>query len=167
MEAGRDLGKVVGARLVGFAQRGVDVFLAGDDDPRTALALCAQLLGDGLQVEHELGVPANELPHLVHQKDDPVRWSFGLQILVDQRRKTFDVDAVTFAGVVEPLASGIFAHAERLAQAGNDVIAQEINRVAFGLPVVAIGDLECLFETIKAAFADEISLHFCNVRRIS
>ena len=77
VEAPLNLGEVLPSGLAALAQGGVNVGLAGDDDPRPALALGAQLLGDGLQVEHELGVVADELAHLVHQEHHAVLRPFA------------------------------------------------------------------------------------------
>ena len=115
VEAPLNLGEILPSGLAALAQGGVNVGLAGDDDPRPALALGAQLLGDGLQVEHELGVVADELAHLVHQEHHAVLRPFALQVGVDQRGEAFDVDLVALTGVVKPLASRVFGHAQRLA----------------------------------------------------
>ena len=48
VEAALNLGEILRLGQVGPADGGVYVFLAGDDDPSPALALRAQLLGDGL-----------------------------------------------------------------------------------------------------------------------
>jgi hypothetical protein len=58
--------KILAAGQVGVTNSGINVGLTGDDDPSAATALGAELLGDGLQAEHELGVGANELAHFVH-----------------------------------------------------------------------------------------------------
>ncbi len=61
VKAPLDLGEVV-ARHLGDL---VDGLLAGDHHPHEAAALDAQGLHDGLEAEHEVGVVADELPHLV------------------------------------------------------------------------------------------------------
>ena len=53
-----------------LAEHGVDVLLRGHDDPRPPVADCAELLGDGLQIEHQVGVVADELADLVDQEHD-------------------------------------------------------------------------------------------------
>ena len=76
-----------------LSDRGVDVFLAGDDDPGAAFALRAQLLGNSLQAEHELRIGTDELPHLIHEKDHLVIGGPGGKVVVDELGKAFDVDA--------------------------------------------------------------------------
>jgi hypothetical protein len=51
-----DLGEVVALLAGAVAEDLVHVLLGGHEDPRLALALGVEGLGDGLQVEHELGV---------------------------------------------------------------------------------------------------------------
>ena len=46
-------------------QNGVEVFLRGHDHPRASAADRTELLGDGLEVEHEVCVVADELTDLV------------------------------------------------------------------------------------------------------
>ena len=167
VETALNFGEVVGAGVVGFTQGGVDVFLTGDDDPCAAFAAGAQLLGDGLQVEHELGVLPNELPHLVDQKDHAVRRAFGLQVLVDQVGKAFDVDLVAVTGFVEPLACRLGAHAQGLAQTGDDFVAHEVHSVALGFPGATTGGLKSLLEGVEDAFADQVSLHVGHMGRIA
>jgi hypothetical protein len=129
VEAALNFGEVLALGLVGLANGGINVFLAGDDDPGAALALGAQLLGDGLQAEHELGIGADELPHLVHQENDLVVGGLGGEVVIDNLGKAFDVDAVVIAGAVKPLAGGIGRHFEGLGQGHHDVITQEVHRV--------------------------------------
>ena len=97
----------MGFGLVGFANGCVNVFLAGDDDPGTALALRAQLLSDGLQAEHELRVATDELAHFVHKEDDFVVGRAGAEVVIDHLSEAFDVDTVVVASIIKPLAGGI------------------------------------------------------------
>ena len=163
MKAGGNLGEVVGARLVGFAQGGVDVFLAGDDDPRPALAAHTKLFGDGLQVQHQLGVLADELADLVNKEDDAMAWALGVQVVTHQFSKAFDVDAVTVTGIVEPLASGLGRHLQSSTQTGDDVVAQEVHGIAFVGPIVAVGGLKGVFEYLKTTLGNEVTLHVRHV----
>ena len=72
LETALNLGEVVGLGLLHLAEHGVDVFLRGHDHPGPALADRAELLGDGLQVEHQMGIGADELADLIDQKDEAV-----------------------------------------------------------------------------------------------
>jgi hypothetical protein len=84
VEAALNLGEVLRFGFVGLTNGGVDVFLAGDDDPCPALAERAQLLGDGLQGEHQLRVVADELANLVDQENDAVTGGLGGEVVLDQ-----------------------------------------------------------------------------------
>jgi len=60
-----------------FAEDGVDVLLGGDHHPGPAAADGAEVLGDGLQIEHQGGILANELAEFIHQEDDAARERVG------------------------------------------------------------------------------------------
>ena len=154
-----NLGKVLRLGFVGFADGGVDIGLAGDDDPGAALALGAELLGDGLQAEHQFGVVADELAHLVHQEDHLVVGGPRAQVLIDELGKAFDVDAVVVARFVKPGGSRRGALLQRLRQRMDDVIAQKVYRVALLLPVVAVGGGKGGFEAVKRALGHQVALH--------
>ena len=53
----------------------------------------AEVLGGGLQVEHQVGVLADELTDLVHQEDDAVVRSAGVQVLPDPSSEVLDREA--------------------------------------------------------------------------
>jgi hypothetical protein len=69
--------------------------------------------------------------------------------------------------VVEPLAGRLRRHGERLAQGGNDVVAQEVHRVALALPGAAIGRGKRGLEGLERALGDEVALHVGNVRGVA
>ena len=167
MEARGDLGEVVAARLVGFAQRGVDVFLAGDNHPGAAFAANAEFFRDGLKVQHQLRVLADELTHLVDEEDDAVTRALGVQVVAHQFSETFDVDAVAVARIVEPFTGRLGRHVERSTEASDNVVTMKVDGVAFGIPGVAIGGLESIFEDIEAALGDEVALHVGHMRRVA
>ena len=77
-EAGLDLGEVVGLPCGAVADDPVHVLLAGDAHPRPAAALRVEGFDDGLEVEHEFRVGADELAHLVGQEQQPtIRGALG------------------------------------------------------------------------------------------
>jgi len=139
VEATLNLGKVLASCQIGVPDGCIDVGLTCDDDPGATLALGTELLGDGLQAEHELGVGPNELAHLIHQKNDFVVSRTGGKVVFDHFGKAFDVDAVIVPRAVKPLASGSGCHLEGRRQRGDHVIAKEVNGVALFLPTAAVG----------------------------
>jgi hypothetical protein len=62
------------------AEHGVDVLLRGDHHPGAAAAGGAKVLGDGLQVEHQVRVLADELADLVGQEDDAVALTAAVEV---------------------------------------------------------------------------------------
>jgi hypothetical protein len=98
----------------------------------------AELLGDGLQREHELGVVADELADLIDEEDDAVAGGLGGEVVADELGEGFDVDAVFVARTVEPLAGGCLALLEGDRERMDDVVPQEVDRVALGLPGRAV-----------------------------
>ena len=167
MKTPLNLGEVLRLGLVRLANGGVDVFLAGDDDPGAALALRAQLLGDGLQAEHELRIGTDKLTHLIHQKDHLVVGRFGSKVVVDDLGKAFDVDAKVIAGTVKPLASRLGRHLESLGKRHHDVVTQEIHGVALLLPGAAVGCCKGGLEDIESALGDQVALHVGDVRSVA
>ena len=83
METPLNLREVLRFGLVGFADGGVDVFLAGDDDPGAAVAEGAQLLGDGLEGQHQLRVVTDELADFIDQEDDAMAGRLGIEVLAE------------------------------------------------------------------------------------
>jgi hypothetical protein len=80
----------VGGRGLYLAEDGIDVLLGRDDDPGPASAGRAQVLGDGLEIQHEVGIGANVLANLIHQKDEPMLWSLLIEVGLDPRAKVLD-----------------------------------------------------------------------------
>ena len=80
LEAGLDLGEVVALLPGAVADDLLHVLLRGHEHPRAARALGVERLGDGLQVEHQLGVRADELANLV---DEEVQAEVRVILLVE------------------------------------------------------------------------------------
>ena len=167
MKTPLNLGKVLRLGLVRLANGGVDVFLASDDNPGTALALRAQLLGDGLQAEHELRIGTDKLTHLIHQKDHLVVGRFGSKVVVDDLGKAFDVDAKVIAGTVKPLASRLGRHLESLGKRHHDVVTQEIHGVALLLPGAAVRCSKRSLEGIQRSLGNQMALHVGDMRSVA
>jgi hypothetical protein len=114
-----------------------------------------------------LRVVADELADLVDQEDDAVTGRFGCQITLDQFGEPFDVDAVGLAGVVEPGGGGFFALLKGFGEGMNDIVAQEIDGIALGIPGRAILVGECRFEGVIGALADQVAFHFGDMRCVT
>ena len=90
LEAALDLGEVVGLGGAHLAEHRVDVLLGGHHHPGPPAADGAEVLGDGLQVEHQVGVLADELPDLVDQEDDAVAGAAAVEVLLDPLGEVLD-----------------------------------------------------------------------------
>ena len=82
-EAGLDLGEVVALGPSPIPDDTIHVLLAGDTHPCAPVAARAQRLHDRLQVQHELGVGADELADLVHHEQQAMPLRLSLQPLGD------------------------------------------------------------------------------------
>ena len=87
LEAGLDLGEVVALLLGAVADDLLHVLLRGHEHPRAARALGVERLGDGLQVEHQLGVRADELADLVDEEIQPEVGSPACRASTSPRRR--------------------------------------------------------------------------------
>ena len=113
-------------RLGHLAQHGVHVLLRRDDDPGPATADRAQLLGDRLEVEHQVGVAADELADLIDQEDQPVLRPLGVQVLLDPLAEVLDGQREVVLGPVDPLLGGRLTLAEGFAERLDDLIPVEL-----------------------------------------
>ena len=103
VEPALNLREVLLLGLAHLAQHGVHVFLGRDDDPGPATADRPQLLGDRLQVEHQVGVGADELADFIDQEDEPVLRPLGVQVLLDPLAEVLDGQGEVVLGPVDPL----------------------------------------------------------------
>lgn len=147
VEASLDLGEVL-ARHGGDL---VDGLLTRHDHPHAAGALRAQVLDDGLEVEHEARVGADVLAHLVHHEQQAKLAAFLLgalaHILVDLAHEPIRCE-LELLGVVEPALRGLAALGARLLEGVDDGVAVEVVGVAlvepFGARDLAIRGAERL-----------------------
>ena len=109
--------------------------MGGHDDPRAALANSAEVFGDGLQGQHQLGVGADELADLIREEQDAVLGRLGVEILFDPMAKVFDRDAEGLFGILEPLMRRLGGKVENAGQRLLDVVLVELIAVALIEPV--------------------------------
>ncbi len=152
VEAALDLGKVV-THHHGYL---VDGFLAGNHHPHAALAAAAQLFHQGLQVQHQALVAADELAHFVHHEQQAevtaVFRGLGLHVVANLLGEAVGGDGVVFRAV-EPVAGLGFAPAQHFLQHFHDVVFEV--RVAFARfhPRIAVHALEGFAELLGFALA--------------
>ena len=166
-EAALNLREVLLLRLAHVAQHGVHVFLGRDDDPGPATADRPQLLRDGLQVEHQVGVGADELADFIDQEHDPVLRPLGIQVLLDPLAEVLDRHGEVVFGPVDPLFGCGLALAERFAERLDDLIPVEL----VGVPLLDPIEAGVLFvggvERLQLALGFEVTLHVGDVRVIA
>ena len=143
----------------------VDGFLTGHHDPHAATATAAQLLDERLQRQHKarahVGIGANKLAHLVGHKQQAELAAALLGalvgILLDHLGKGVGSDGVVL-GAVEPVARGLFAHAQDLLQGLDDVILKVAIALAVLEPVAAANALVGSAELLRLALAVDMLL---------
>lgn len=152
LEAALDLGEVVGAAGAHFAEDGVDVLLGGNDHPGPAAAEGAEIFGDGLEVEHQVGVLTDELTDLVHQEDQAMAGTPAVEVVahpageVFHREQGFEV----LLGLVEPGPDARGALAQGRGEGAGHLVGVEAIAVPLLLPVGAGAGAEGGLEGIKA-----------------
>ena len=158
-ETSLNLREVVRLRGLHLAEDLVDVLLRRDDDPGGGAADGAQVLRDGLQVEHQLAVLADELPDLVDQENQAVLRAPGIQVLLHPLAEVLDAQREVRFGGVHPSFGGFLALPGGLREGVDDLVAVEGVGVAFLRPLLpgllAVGRLEGL----KFALVGQIPLH--------
>ena len=95
----------------------------------------AQVFGDGLQVEHEVAVIADELAHLVHQEDDAPVFALFVQVLLNPLGKGLDGQAHAVLGLVKPVLGRLQTLAQGLGQGLDHFVSSEVKGVPLILPV--------------------------------
>ena len=90
-----------------------------------------QLLGDRLQVEHQVRVGADELTDFIDQEHDAVLRPFGIEVLLDPLAEVLDRHREVVFGPVDPLFGCWLALAERFAESLDDFIPVELVSVPF------------------------------------
>ena len=150
VEAALDLGEVV----AGDGRDLVDGLLARDHHPYASGALGAELLHDGLEVEHEVGVSTDELTDLVHHEEQAeLASALGgarLRVVANLVSETFDGE-VGSIGAVKPPLGLLPAHDVRLHERGDDVVAEEVVLGAGVEPALAVHALEGGAEGVRLA----------------
>lgn len=71
------------------------------------------------------------------------------------------------ATTIEPRANRFRRQGERLAQGGNDVVTQKVDRIALLFPSAAIGRGKRGLEGLESALGDEVALHVGNMRGVT
>ena len=89
---------------------GVNILLAGHDDPCLAHALLAQFLSHSLEIEHQLGVITDVLTNFVHQKYNMVVVPLALDIALDALGEVFNADGIWLHRFLTPVSRRSFAH---------------------------------------------------------
>ena len=158
IKAPLNLGEIVALHL----SDGVDILLRGHNDPRLALTFLAQFLGHSLEVQHQLGVIADILTDLIHQKDNMVVAAFLIQISLHTLGKVLDADLVGLHCLFAPVAGGGLAHAHIHQNLHNGVL-NKIKVLPGILPRIAVGILKLFLERSKLVCLSKVAFQIRKV----
>ncbi len=100
-EAALNLGEVIALFLPEVSEHFFEISLRGHKNPRSAVTLCGKAFRHGLQVEHQFGVLADELPHLIHEKVQSKIRPLLIDVLLHFLRKGFNRYPVVGADLVQ------------------------------------------------------------------
>ena len=161
IESTLDLGEVISLHF----RDGIDVLLAGHDDPRLALALLTQLFRYRLQVEHQFGVLADILPDLVNEKYHVMVLALGIDVGFHSFGKILNADLIRLRCLLAPVARCMFAHEVHVRQNIDNGILDEVEFMTVLLPGLAILVLKSLFELFHPSGFSELLLQIRQVRQ--
>ena len=137
-EASLDLGEVVGFRSH-LADDGGQITLGGDKEPGSPFALGRKRLDDGLEVEHQLRIPADKLPDFIHKKVQPEILRLFGKPCVHGFGKRLDGDLVGRLFTVQGLERLVIRHtADFRIGPSKGFVFQRVDDVAIILPVPAL-----------------------------
>ena len=105
----------------------------------------AQFLNDGLQVEHQLGIIADILPHLIHEEKQTIASGFGGNVLIDFAGQFVNADLHGLFAV-EPVAGGALAYPSHFCQCPNNIIFPEGKGLTAFVPRFTVDFLKAGFE---------------------
>ena len=131
---------------------GVDVLLAGHDDPSFAHALLTKFLGNGLEIEHQLGIIADVLPDFIHQKYNMVVVPLALDIALDALGEVLDADGIRLHRLFAPVPCRCLAHEIHRNKGIYHAVLDEVEVLPGVLPRVAVFFLKSSLKLIVAAF---------------
>ena len=131
---------------------GVDVLLAGHDDPSFAHALLTKFLGNGLEIEHQLGIIADVLPDFIHQKYNMVVVPLALDIALDALGEVLDADGIRLHRLFAPVPCRCLAHEIHRNKGIYHAVLDEVEVLPGVLPRIAVFFLKSSLKLIVAAF---------------
>ena len=165
LEAPLDLGEIVALLLAAVAHHGIDVFLRRHDDPGAALRVRGKRFRDRLQRQHELGVVAHELAHLIDEEHDPQPVALALQPLVHVLGEIIGSDDQGFVVRIREVLGGVLAGGS-LERFPNFVVPQERLLAPF-LPALACDAREGILERPVPSIGIEVLLELRHRRQFA
>ena len=153
---------LVVADLLGYR---VNILLAGDDNPRLALAGSTQILCHSLEIQHQVAAITNVLTNLVDQKDNMMVLTLLVDIPLDELGKILNTLAVdTVHSLLAPVAGSFFAHKVDCDKSINHIVLNEVKLIARFQPGRTIDTLKFRFEVVVLALFGQGPLQICNDR---
>ena len=142
---------------------GINVLLAGHDDPRLAHTLLAQFLRHRLEVEHEFGIVPDVLANLIHQKDDMVVMALAVDVGLYPLGKILNADGVWFNGLLTPVSRRNLAHEVHGDESVHYAVLNEVEILPGGFPRLTVFLLKGSFKLVIAAFLGQPALQISHV----
>ena len=149
-----------------FSKDRVEVLLRSHDDPRPALTDRAQLLGNRLEIQHEVGICSDELPYLVDEEHQSMSVATPVEVLLHPLREVLDGYGEVPLGIVDPLLCRLLGLIERLTERCDDLVSVELPSVPLIEPRGLRLTLEDFVKDPQTPLLREVSLHMCDVRMI-
>ena len=137
--------------------------MGGDHYPRPTTTLRAQVLHDGLEVQHQTTVLANESSHLVHQEDQTAAILLFVEVFLHVLAKGFDAQGEVVLGIVHPLLARLLGLPESLAESLHHFVAVKLIGIPLAHPGMAGEVFIFLMEGVQLALAVQVPLHVGDV----
>ena len=145
-------------------RNGVNVLLAGDDDPRFAAAGSAKVFRHRLQVEHQPGIFADILANLVYKEHDVMIAAFFIDVFFYKIGETLNADGIWLGCFFAPVARRLLTHEAHCGQNFHYIVLDEIKVVARLLPGRTERILEPAFELAVFAVVGKLAFQVCKER---
>ena len=143
---------------------GVNILLAGDDDPRFTLAGGSQIFGYCLKVQHQLGIVTDVLTDFVNKENHMMIVSLTVDVSLNQIGKAFDADGILSGCSFTPVTSSFFTHKVHISQHFNNVVLDKVKIISRFCPFRSERILKLFFELLIATFFGKFSFQVSQER---
>ena len=112
------------------------------------MAVNPQILHHGLEVQHQVWVLANVLPHLIDHENQSVTGAFAIEVVANGAGKLLSAEGVVLVVILYQAVGSLFSHASAGHQGLNDILLVEQPGIAAVFPGLAARLLKSLLKVL-------------------